>query len=65
MILSVPDMSCGHCRGAVQEAVTGVDAGATLTFDQAARRVDIATKASPEAIIAALDDAGYPASLAS
>lgn len=64
MILSVPDMSCGHCRSAVEEAVTAVDAGATLRFDQEARRVDIATSASAEAIIAALDDAGYPASLA-
>lgn len=61
MILNIPEMSCGHCRAAVEAAVAGLDAGATVTVDLAARRAEITTAAAPEAVIAALAAAGYDA----
>lgn len=61
MILNIPEMSCGHCRAAVEAAVAGLDAGAVVTVDLAARRAEIVTGAAPEAVIAALAAAGYDA----
>ncbi|GGH58811.1 copper chaperone [Frigidibacter albus] len=61
MILNIPEMSCGHCRAAVEAAVAGVDAGARVTVDLATRRAEIVTSAAPEAVIAALAAAGYAA----
>ena len=59
----IPDMSCCHCKANVEAAVKGLDTGAALQFDMEARKVEIATKALPAAIIAALASAGYPATV--
>lgn len=62
MQIAIPDMSCGHCRAAVTEAVTRLDPQARVTIDQAARKADIVTTAPAAAVLAALEDAGFPAS---
>jgi copper chaperone len=62
MQIAIPDMSCGHCRAAVTEAVTRLDPQARITIDQSARKADIATTAPQAAVLAALDAAGFPAS---
>ena len=59
--LKVPDMSCGHCVGAIEQAVRRVDPAATVTADLPAGTVAVATVAEAAAIIAALAGAGYPA----
>ncbi len=56
--LSVPDMSCGHCRAGIEAALARL--GATAHFDMAARRVTVEGLA-PDAAIAALDRIGFPA----
>ncbi|MEI4469869.1 heavy-metal-associated domain-containing protein [Frigidibacter sp. MR17.24] len=61
MILHVPDMSCSHCHGVVEKTVASVDGGAKVVITPAARTVEIRTTAAPEAMLAALDEAGYPA----
>lgn len=63
MELSIPDMSCGHCRTSVTEAVTRLDPAAKIEVDLAARRARLQTAAAPDAVIAALKDVGFAASL--
>lgn len=62
--LSVKDMTCGHCVGAVTRAVKAVDPAAGVDVDLAAKRVRVESGAPAQALIRALDDAGYPATVA-
>jgi copper chaperone len=62
--LTVPDMSCGHCKAAVEKAVASVDPAATVTVDLPARTVAITSTAPTETLIAALATEGYPARVA-
>lgn len=59
--LSIPDMSCGHCKAAVETAVKALDPAALLEFDMQARRVTVTTTAPDDALLQGLDAAGYPA----
>lgn len=61
MKLSIPDMSCGHCRASVEKAVRAIDGGAQIAVDLGARTVDLQTSAPPAALLKALADEGYPA----
>ena len=65
MKFSIPDMSCGHCKAAVEGAIAGVDAAAQVAVDLDRHTAEVATTAAPQALMAALRDAGYEASLAS
>jgi copper chaperone len=57
--LSVPDMSCGHCRASIEGALTPL--GATAAFDMDQRRVTVSGPVTPDAAIAALDAIGFDA----
>lgn len=57
----IPDMSCGHCVGTVTKAIQSVDPAAAPDIDLGKRTAMVETKANPEDIGAALDEAGYPA----
>ncbi|MBK5945565.1 hypothetical protein CCR83_03640 [Rhodobacter veldkampii DSM 11550] len=60
MILSVPDMSCGHCTTAIETALAAV--GGRAEFDLPAREITVS--GLPEAtVLAALKAAGYPATV--
>jgi copper chaperone len=59
--LSIPDMSCGHCKAAVEAALATVPDAGTVTVDLSARKVQVAGPAAVPALLAALDAAGYPA----
>lgn len=59
--LSVPEMSCGHCKAAVEKAVASVDDFADLEFDMEARTVDIDSDIDATGLIAALKTEGYEA----
>jgi len=56
--LSVPGMSCGHCRASITTALTAL--GASVAFDQPQRRVTV-TGADRDAATAALARIGFPA----
>ncbi|QBX34139.1 copper chaperone [Paracoccus liaowanqingii] len=57
MIYSVPDMSCGHCKAAIETAIAG--AGGRAQVDLPQRRVTI-EGLSPEQAVAVLREAGFP-----
>ncbi|MBS0565636.1 MAG: heavy-metal-associated domain-containing protein [Proteobacteria bacterium] len=61
MKLSIPDMSCGHCKATVEKTIRAVEEGATVSVDLASREAEVTTGAAPEAILAALAAEGYPA----
>ena len=62
--LNVPDMTCGHCKAAVEKAVAGVDAFAKVAVDLDTRTVEIDSNADLAAILAALKEEGYEATKA-
>lgn len=63
MKFSVPDMSCGHCKAAISEAVKTADGMAELEFDMPGRVVTITSTRTPEEIAKAVKDAGYDTTL--
>lgn len=62
--LSVPDMSCGHCRATVTAAIRGVVPAAEVEVDLTARRVRVGGAGEAGRLVAALAAAGYPATVA-
>ncbi|WP_373988290.1 heavy-metal-associated domain-containing protein [Duganella sp. BuS-21] len=58
--LQVQNMSCGHCVGAVTEAVQAVDAAAKVEIDLATKSVQIDSATPLAALQSAIADAGYP-----
>lgn len=60
LTLSVPDMSCGHCRASIQAALAPL--GAAPAFDMEARRVTLITEARQAEVLAALEAIGFDAS---
>ena len=56
----VNDMSCGHCVGAITQAVKSVDPGAQVEIDLASHRVTIQPAQASEQVLAdAIREAGY------
>lgn len=64
MKLSVPDMSCGHCKATVEKAIAAVDQSARVEVDLTTRTVDVTGTAATEALLKALAEEGYPATVA-
>ncbi|WP_372839994.1 heavy-metal-associated domain-containing protein [Phaeovulum sp.] len=58
MILSVPDMSCGHCKATIEAALAAV--GARVEVDLPAREITVSGLPAAT-VLAALKGAGYPA----
>lgn len=58
--LSVPDMSCGHCKASVEAALSPI--ASKVEVDLPGRRVT-AEGAPPEALVKALEAIGFPASV--
>lgn len=58
--LSVPDMSCGHCRASIEAALKPSGA-VPVSFDMTARRVTIAGPLAPGVAVALLDGIGFAA----
>lgn len=62
--LSVPDMSCNHCKATIEAALGSVPETGTVKVDLTTRQVEVTGPAPADALIQALDQAGYPASVA-
>jgi copper chaperone len=59
--LSIPDMSCGHCKAAVTSALTSVPGVVAVDIDLEGRSALVEGNAALATLLAALDLAGYPA----
>lgn len=60
---NVPDVSCGHCKHAIETAVGGLEGVGRVLVDVDHRTVAIDfddTVVSEVAIVAALEEEGYP-----
>ncbi|MCZ8257189.1 MAG: heavy-metal-associated domain-containing protein [Polaromonas sp.] len=61
MEFNIPAMSCGHCVGAVTQAVKSLDPAAQVTVDLASKKVVVQSSQDQRTVAAALAEAGYPA----
>ncbi len=61
--LTVPDMTCGHCKASVLSALSGLPDAGVVEVDLTAKTVTVTGPARPEALIGALDAVGFPASV--
>lgn len=61
--LKVTGMSCNHCISLVNKAITKLQADAKVTVDLALQQVQVESSLAAEDLIAALDQAGFPATL--
>lgn len=57
--LSVPEMSCGHCKAAIEKAVAAADTAANLQFNMENRTVRIETTLENAALQDVLKSEGY------
>ncbi|TQS71556.1 heavy-metal-associated domain-containing protein [Rhodobacteraceae bacterium] len=58
MILSIPNMTCGHCKSAVEKAIEEVGGRADVFLEDKEAEV---SGLPAETVLAALKGAGYPA----
>ncbi|WP_426134713.1 heavy-metal-associated domain-containing protein [Pseudomonas sp. PWP3-1b2] len=63
-VFSVEGMTCGHCVGAVTQAVKGQDPAASVEVDLAAKTVSVESQLSAEQVIGLITEEGYSARLA-
>ena len=63
--LSIPDMSCGHCRASIEAALSPLPGVTAIRFDPAARTAEIEGSAPLETLLATLAEIGFPAQPAS
>jgi len=61
---SVPDMSCGHCKMRISNALKAATNVSNFEVDLDAKIVTVNTKLAAEAIVDVIDTAGYDAVLA-
>ena len=59
MRFSVPEMSCGHCKSAIETAVKTVDPVAKIDFDMENRIVEIESGVDDVSLQSAISTAGY------
>jgi copper chaperone len=60
----VNGMTCGNCARHVEEAIRAVPGVAAVEVDLAGAKATVTGSGAPEAIVAALADEGYEASVA-
>ena len=61
MQFQIDSMTCGGCGRSVTKAIQSVDAAAQVTVDLPTHTVQVQTTAPQAAVVAALEEAGYPA----
>jgi copper chaperone len=61
MRMTIPDMTCGHCRASVEKAVAGAAPGARVTVDLEARTAEVDGAADEARVLDAVRAAGFSA----
>ncbi|SEW27215.1 heavy-metal-associated domain-containing protein [Natrinema salifodinae] len=59
--ITVEGMSCEHCEQTVEDALEGVDGVTSAEADRDAKQATVEGAADADALVAAVDDAGYDA----
>ena len=59
--LSVPDMSCGHCKSSVTSALNALAGAGTVEVDLDRKEVAVSGDVAAEALVASLAAIGFPA----
>ena len=59
--LSIPDMSCGHCRASIEAALAPVPGITALRFDPERRLTEIEGDVAPRDLVQLLNAIGFPA----
>jgi copper chaperone len=58
-VYTVPDISCGHCKQAIESEVGQVDGVDSVVVDVDQRTVTVDGSAGDAAIVGAIQEAGY------
>lgn len=61
--ITVDGMSCGHCEQSVEEALEGIDGITAARADHESASVTIEGSAETDALVSAVSEAGYDASV--
>ncbi|WP_248963816.1 heavy-metal-associated domain-containing protein [Sphaerisporangium perillae] len=61
LVLSVPDISCGHCVNAITGSVGEVPGVSAVDVDLTTKTVTVTGAADPSAVRSAIAEAGYEA----
>jgi copper chaperone len=59
--LNVTGMTCNHCISMINKAIAALQTDAKVTANLALQQISVESILTAEEIIAALDEAGYPA----
>lgn len=59
--ITVEGMDCGGCENAVETALENVDGVESAEADRTAERATVEGEASTDALVAAVEDAGFSA----
>ncbi|ACM01068.1 heavy-metal-associated domain-containing protein [Cereibacter sphaeroides] len=59
--LSIPDMSCGHCRASIEGALAPLPGFEGIRFNSDSRTAEIDGTVSERTLLSALDSIGFPA----
>ncbi|HVP08888.1 MAG TPA: heavy-metal-associated domain-containing protein [Burkholderiales bacterium] len=57
--IKVPDMTCSHCSSTITKAVKDLDPAATVDISLPDHLVRVESKASKDALLHCIADAGY------
>jgi copper chaperone len=60
---SVPDMSCGHCKMRISQALTDAAGVGDFSVDLDTKVVSVSADIGADAVIELIDEAGYDAVL--
>lgn len=61
--LAIPDMTCGHCKASVESALAALGDAGSVTVDLGTRTATATGPASPDRLLRALDEVGFPATV--
>lgn len=56
---NVPGMTCGHCARTITNAVQEIDPSAQVDIDLASKNVAVTSRAQPQRLKSAIENAGY------
>lgn len=62
-LLSIPDMTCGHCRASVESALSALPGAGEIAVDLPARQVNVSGDVAADKLVAVLDEIGFPATV--